>query len=334
MRSRIACSALAPALALVAYAGTCFADPSAAERAVAETLFKDAKKLMARGKVPEACEKFASSYKIDAAGGTLLNLAMCHEVEGKTATAWTEFAEALSLAKKSGRLDRQKAAIEHIAALEPRLSRLTIAPPANPPPGFEVKIDGAPVAPAALGAPIPVDPGEHVASAYAPGKKPWGGKIALLERSRETLTVPALEDLEPAKPPPPAGVGWKLPLGIAGLGAGAVLLAVGTGFGVRAVSLGGTVRTECPRNACTPEGLQALDDGRAAARVSNGTLVAGGAVAVAGAVFVVLGVVSGPPQDAAPRASRPAWLGRVGLDSLELQPSWADGAQLTARGVF
>jgi hypothetical protein len=331
MRSRIACSAFA--LALFSHVGPCFADPTAAERAVAETLFKDAKKLMARGKVPEACEKFASSYKIDPAGGTLLNLAMCHEVEGKTATAWTEFNEALSLAKKSGRADRQKAANEHIAALEPRLSRLTITPPAGAPPGFEIRIDGVPVAAAAIGTAIPVDPGEHVASASAPGKKPWEVKITLVERKPATLAVPPLEDAQPKPPPPPPGVPWKLPAGIAGLGVGATLLAVGTGFGVHAVSLGGEVRTGCPKGACSPAGWEALGDGRAAARVSNGTLIAGGAAAIAGAVLVVLAVVSGPPSDGAPSARGPSWIRRA-ADSFELQPSWAGGSHVTARGVF
>lgn len=322
MRSLIASSAFA--LTALAHAAPCSADPSAADRTVAETLFKDAKKLMARGKIPEACEKFASSYKIDPVGGTLLNLAMCHEVEGRTATAWTEFNEALSLAKKSGRVDRQKAATEHIAALEPRLSRLTITPPAGAPAGLEIKIDGDAIAAAAIGTAIPVDPGDHIVVASAPRKKPWEAKVALREGKPQSITVPALADLEATAPvTTSSGAAWQLPTGIVGLGAGAALLAVGTGFGVHAVALGGRVRAACPGNACSAEGLAALDDGRAAARVSNGTLIAGGALAVAGAALVVIAITSRPPSGAPPSAS------------FELSPAWIPGhASLSARGAF
>ncbi|APR87317.1 hypothetical protein A7982_12666 [Minicystis rosea] len=321
MRSPIACSA---ALLVLAATTPAFADPTAAERAVAETLFRDAKKLMARGKVPEACEKFASSYKIDAVGGTLINLAMCHEIEGKTAAAWTEFNEALSLAKKQGRADRQKAANEHIAALEKRLSRLTIAvPEAHAAPGLEVKIDGIVVAREALGTAIPVDPGDHVVSAAAPEKKPFSTKITMKEGQRQTLDVPALETAAPPPPPPPPEVRWKLPTGIAALGAGAVLLGVGTYFGARAVSQGGKVSEACPNRTCSPEGLEALDSGRKAASIANGTLIAGGAVAVAGTVLVILGTTSKPSD--APRAAQ----------RFELTPVIGPGgAFLSAGGVF
>src|SRR5262245_2596708 len=126
MRSRIVCSALCAAMAAVAPA---LAEPTATERAMADSLFNEAKKLLARGKPPEACAKLAESYKLDPAGGTLLNLGMCHEIEGKTATAWTEFELALALARKSRRADREKAAREHMTALEPRMSRITVTVP-------------------------------------------------------------------------------------------------------------------------------------------------------------------------------------------------------------
>jgi hypothetical protein len=325
MRSRIACSAALAALAALGAAPAVRAEPTAAERAVAETLFRDAKKLMARGKVPEACAKFAASYAIDAAGGTLLNLAMCHEVEGKTATAWAEFNEALSLARKQGRADRLKAASEHIAALEARLSRVRLTAPAGgAPPGLTVRIDGAVVAPEVIGTAIPVDPGDHVVTATATERLPWEGRLAIKEGQRQDLLLPALKSATPAAPPP-TPVRWKLPAGIAALGAGAVLLGVGTYFGVRAVSLGGKVGEQCPRQACSPEGQRALADGRSAAGAANGTLAAGGALAVAGTALVIVAALS-PPALEAPR---------VGRLRLELSPMVGPrGASLTVGGAF
>lgn len=325
MRSPIACSL---ALAALLGAARAHADPTAAERAVAETLFRDAKKLMARGKVPEACAKFAASYAIDAAGGTLINLAMCHEVEGKTATAWAEFNEALSLARKQARADRLKAASEHIAALEARLSRVRITLSASgapgAPPGLTVKIDGIAVAAEAIGSAVPVDPGDHVVTVTASERKPWETRFTLKEGQRHEVSLPALEPTTPPPAPPPP-VRWKVPVGIAALGAGAVLLGVGTYFGVRAVSLGGRVGEQCPQRACSPDGLRALADGRAAARAANGTLIAGGAAAVAGAVLVIVGAL-GAPAAPAPQAGRLPF---------ELAPAVGPrGAFLTAGGAF
>jgi hypothetical protein len=294
MRSRIVSSALA-ALALLA-AAPARGDGTATEKAEAESLFQEAKKLLARGKTPEACAKLQASLRLDPAGGTLMNLAMCHEIEGKTATAWTEFNEALAAARKAARRDREKAATEHMKALEPRLSHLTIAAP-EAVPGLEVKLDGVPVEANVLGTAISVDPGDHTAGATAPGREPWSTKLRIHEKESRTLTVPSLTSTAPAAPPPPPpSTPWKRPAGIAAAGAGAVLLAVGAGFGARAIGLGSRAASECPGLMCSPAGLSDVSDGRSAANVANGTLVAGGTLLAAGAVLLVLSFVEAPEK--------------------------------------
>src|SRR5262245_33315596 len=87
---RVALAWLAPGMASAQSSGT--------EVALAEMLYRQGRQLMAEGKVSEACPKFAESYRLDAATGTLLNLASCHESERKLATAWLEYSEALALA--------------------------------------------------------------------------------------------------------------------------------------------------------------------------------------------------------------------------------------------
>src|SRR5690349_10947186 len=98
------------------------AEPTAAERSLAAALFDQGRTLMGEGKVDEACVKLAESQRLDPGGGTLLNLALCHEKQGKIATAWTEFREARATAKKDNRPDREAAADNEIAKLEPMLS--------------------------------------------------------------------------------------------------------------------------------------------------------------------------------------------------------------------
>lgn len=296
MRSKIACSL---AIASIAVAGLARADPTAAERAMAEGLFKEGRKLLAAGKIDAACDKLASSYKIDPAGGTLLNLGACHELQGKTATAWGEFNDALAMANKAGRAERQRVAREHIAKLEPKLARVTLTAAAGNV-GIEVKLDGVVMAPGALGTGIPVDPGDHTASAAAAGKIPWETKLAIRDGETKTVEVPLLEDVPappPEVPPPPPGIGWKKPLGGALVGLGAIGLGVGAAFGIRAVVLGGQVADACHQGLCTQAGLDAAGSGKTAATVSNAMLPIGALLAGGGVALLVLSSASSPPPD-------------------------------------
>ena len=76
------------------------AEPTNEDRALATELFLRGRELMSAGQLAEACEKFSSSHHLDQSGGAILNLAMCHESRLMTATAWSEFREALSFARR------------------------------------------------------------------------------------------------------------------------------------------------------------------------------------------------------------------------------------------
>lgn len=74
----------------------------------AEALFEQGRKLMAQGKVDEACPKFAESERLAPAAGTALNLATCYEKQGRTASAWGMYHEAISLSITSGQALREQ----------------------------------------------------------------------------------------------------------------------------------------------------------------------------------------------------------------------------------
>jgi len=169
---------------------------SDADRLLAQSLFDQAKRLMDAGRYGEACPKLAESQRLDPAGGTLLNLALCHEKEGRLATAWADFKEALGEARRARRPDREQAARAHIVALEPRLARLTLEV-RNPDPRLTVKIDGVLVGGAAWNTATPVDPGWHDVIAEAPEKKPCSQRVEIQPRQQTTLIIPPLEDEPP-----------------------------------------------------------------------------------------------------------------------------------------
>ena len=164
----------------------------------------------------EACPRFAESQRLDPGGGTQMNLALCHEKEGKTATAWAEFNTALSQAIKDGRKDRLTLARERIAALEAILPRLTVTvAPGEEVAGLDVKLDGVSVGKLVLGSPAAVDPGTHRVDASAPGRQAWSVLVPITAGETKQIQVPQLsvESLVAVPPlPPPTYVSSPAPL--------------------------------------------------------------------------------------------------------------------------
>jgi hypothetical protein len=182
------------------------ADATADQRAAAQALFDDARKLMADKRYPEACPKLEESQRLDPGLGTLLNLAECQALTGRTASAWANFLEAAYQAKAAGQTKREGTARARAAALEAKLSKLTILAVTSGQ-KVEIKRDGVVVAASLVGTAVPVDPGEHTVSATAPGKRPWETKITVRSEGHQvSVSVPQLEDvganlLPESKPP-------------------------------------------------------------------------------------------------------------------------------------
>ena len=235
------------------------------DAANAELLFKNARAFAAKGQNAEACPLFEESYHLAPATGTLLNVAMCHEVLGKTATAFAEYHTVASLSANSTppRNDRVVLANKRATDLEPRLSLIAIVMAdatlaASP----VVRVDGGEKG-HALWAALAVDFGEHTVEIRAPGRKPFERVVTIQkERQRVQVDVPALEDLprEPpavgpvsassVAPPSPGATASVAPssstrtvVGVGALGLGVVGVAAGAVFGALALSEKGKVDT-------------------------------------------------------------------------------------------
>ncbi len=286
------------------------AAPSGSDRTLAESLFIEARRLMGEQRYAEACPKFEESNRLDPAGGTLLNLAVCHEGEGKLATAWSEFRQSLTIARREQRGEREKLASEHIAALEPRLPRLTVdVPTPSRVPGLVVRVNQSPLGSAAWGSALPVDPGDALIEASAPGRKAWSTKLRIAEGRNTTATVPILEaapaapasssapplavSIAPTSQPPIASSTGRDATTYSLLGVGVLGLGLGTFFGVRALTKKSDSDDACPQNRCTAHGVDLNDQARTSARIADIALGVGVVAAGAG-LYLLLTRPSGP----------------------------------------
>jgi hypothetical protein len=314
------------------FASGAFAQVSPADAAVAQSMFDEGRRLMSEKRYAEACPKLADSQRLDPALGTLLNLAVCHEKLGRTASAWTEYRDAESIAKREGRLDRAAYAREHVAQIEPHLSHVTVVRGSNQDgraaeAGLDVRLDDASVGLAALGTALPIDPGEHKIEARAPGKITWTGTVTVGADAASTkVEIPILADEPkpepvvivpppvvappvtppPAQPPPdvtpppetPHGMTTRRTIAYAIGGVGIAGLAAGSIAGIETISKWSTRNDACPGDRCTPAGLDADKTARSWALVSD----VGFAVGVVG-VGVATYLILTEPSQAAPPAT-------------------------------
>lgn len=286
------------------------AAPARAQASVAEALFQEGKRLMGEGKYNEACPKFAESQRIDPGAGTLTALALCHRGEGKTATAWSEFKEVISLARRDNRKDREQVAQDNIAELEPKLSRLRIVvDPAAEGQPIEVRIDDTVVTRAAFGQPLPVDPGTRRVLATATGKKPFETTVQIgAEHDEKNVTIPKLEDdpraveaigqrSQPAAATPAGKSAEKskseqhlvVPTLIS-LGVGLAGVGVGTVFGVQALGAQTDLDAVCdPSRKCAPSARSDIDSLQTSSTISTVGFVVGGVGLVGAAVLYIIG---------------------------------------------
>ena len=282
-------SALGICLLLCVGHGTSRAQP-AADKAAADALFNEGKKLITLGDDAAACEKFEASLARAAQLGTRIALAACYEKLGRTASAWGAFRAAASAASQAN--DRRRQYCEqHALALEATLSRIVIEieiDAARHIDGLEVKRDGSPVVPAELGTPVPVDPGEHTVVASAPGRVAWSTTVSVpAAPGTVEVHVPALAQI-----PDPGGDPRHRRRVIAYYVGGAGVAALGGAliFGAVTRSRWNDAQSHCHDRLCDQTGVGLARDAQTMGNLSTAAFVVGTSALVAGAIFWFTGV--------------------------------------------
>lgn len=279
---------------------------ASAQNADAEALFNEADTLEIQGKIPEACDAFEASNRIEPRAGTLVRLGQCREKQNRLVSAWSAYKDALTRAKDPA---KRQIAEQRVAALEPRLSYLTVlVPDESRIDGLVIKRNNRELDAALWNRAAPVDGGVYTITGHAPGHEEWSTTVEVAnEGDKASIEVPRFKELRKLVEPPDGdgngnGNGNEEPvdtkpsmftskrkaaLGVAAVGV--VGLAGGLVFGLQAKGLESEAFDLCPNEndpcANAAQAQEKIDSGQSKAMLSNISFGIGGAAVIGAAVL-------------------------------------------------
>lgn len=277
----------------------------------AQERFEEGRALVRAGKTEEAIPKFLASIAAEPTAGAVLNLADCYEKVGKLKSAHARFKQAYEMSKEADPF-RANEARKRAELLEPRLSTVTLLPPARPE-STSAWIDGEPVPRDTWGKPRPFDGGKHELVVQDVAGKRRSATIEV-PVSGARLTVPldvggddgAKVAPPPPKPegplpPPPSDGGETRTIAIVTGATGLVALGVGAVTGIIALGAKSDLDAACPAYPQCPPARRAElvdtdDRARTMGTVSTITIIAGAVLVVTGGVLWFAGAPSGPER--------------------------------------
>lgn len=277
-------------IALARLGGIARGDDNAA---LAERLFIEGRRLVDAGEVEKACDKFSESLRLDAALGTLLNVAECETRLGRTASAWAHFRELRERAGRAGQKDRESYARDKLAELEPKLGFARLDLPTDRPID-RVEIDRRELGAASLSTDLPLDPGRHLAIVMSAGARyelPFDIPSApgtfvvhvVLDEPHRVTSRP----MSPPVPPGPRPIDGRKVAGWTSLGLSLIAGSVGGYLGARAISLHDSSEKHCDARGCDPTGLDQFRRARAHANGATAAFIVSGVTLATGTGLLV-----------------------------------------------
>lgn len=262
---------------------------------------EEAKAAFDRGDVQQACKLYEKAAELEPSSAILLASGQCHDLLGKTATAYREYTQASVLAQKEENVERADRARELASRLAPRLSKLRVDVQ-TPRPEQVVRKNGAPVDATTWGSLVAVDPGTYSISSSAPGFADFTTTVVVKgEADAQIVIVPTLQvqaavttPIDPGTPVvlPPANT--SSPIGIAAFvttSFGAVGIAMGTVFGIMSLNEKANAEDDpllCPNKQCTHAGIAVVDEARTKATISTVAFSVGGVALATGVTLFLI----------------------------------------------
>lgn len=262
-------------------------DLALAGKAKAQTLYDEAREQMDSGDFAGACPRLEESQRLDPAVSTEFWLADCYENINRFASAWELYMSVAAVAAEAGEEEREQIARDRAAAVEVKLSYVTLKLDGPRPPGLSLVHDGSALTPADLEVALPIDAGEHHLTLSAPGYQTFSLDylIAVDEKSK-FLNIPRLKST-PA--PPPEVAPKRIPMRqIALVGAGTGIVTMGVGGLLGLVAKGKANQADCVDNICTAAGVETRESARAMGNTATVLMIVGGALTAAGATLYFL----------------------------------------------
>lgn len=315
-RTRTAIRVVMIAMLLGAASGT-----AVAQNADAEALFNEGDALETAGKIPEACDAFEASNRIEPRAGTLIRLGQCRETQGRLASAWSAYKDALTRVKDPA---KKAVAEQRVASLESRLSYLTVLVSDEARiDGLVIKRNGKELDAALWNRAAPVDGGVYTIGGSAPGHEQWTTTVEVgNEGDKASVEVPRFKELAKLVETPddkgkvgggggnggggggggeggPSAFTGKRKIAVAAAGIGVAAIAGGVVFGMQAKGREEDAFFLCPDPdmpcANAGEAQSKLDDGRSKAMLANIAYGVGGAAVIGAAVLWFTGAPKAEP---------------------------------------
>ena len=282
--------------------------------AAAQTLFEEARALIAAGNYAAGCAKLEGSQALDPGPGTQYNLALCYEKSGRTASAWATYLESASAYQATNRPDWEAKARDRATALANTLSKVTIVSPPGAPGDLAITRDGVAVVASELGVAIPVDPGQHVIAATAHGRA--GFHVAIVVAPGESKQVDVVLG-EPVGAPVGGARDHTLAYVVGGVGIAGLAFGAVTGLG--AINKNASSTKACPEDGVCRDAAARRSNHTASDWATASTIgfIAGGALLASGVVLFMLA-----PPTRTTAGSRPFVRPSVGLGAVGLVGAW------------
>lgn len=289
-------------------------DPTAADRETARTYMADGRKKRDENDLKSALRAFEAADAIMHVPTTGLEVARTQAMLGLLVEARDGALRVVRSPQASNEpapfVEARTAAKKLAEDLETRIPSVRVVLK-NAPPNAAVTIDGSPMPAIAIGLPRKLDPGGHVVVARA-GSTERTMNVQVFEREAKDVTIdlnapaapaavePPREAHATAPPPAPEPVAtahrppWTA-VGVAFLGVGGAGVVLGAIAGSISLAQTSSIRSQCTVNVCPTklsdgsDTTSALATANALATLSDVAFIAGGVLAAAGVVFVVIG---------------------------------------------
>jgi hypothetical protein len=326
-------SALTRRCALGLAAAVVTSPVAAQDTAAAGALFEKGVSDMEAGKFESGCPAIEESQRLDPRPGTLFTLAECNAGWGKLASAAAQYQEYVDLVSRLTRAQQLRHQVrvdishEQLAALKPQVPLLTLVLPPDAPSGTFVTRNGEVLKGAALGLPLPVDPGSYRIITHVPGGSERETHVELQRGDAKRLELEVALPTSAGKPveapqehsvavlasPASAPQSSGNTASFVALGVGLTGVLVGSVSGALVFSKKHVVTENCAGKSCNNTGLSAAESAQNLALISDVGFGVGVAGLAVGTILWLSSGSSGKPREHATRLEPLLTAGRDGV---------------------